>query len=75
MKNNKSCGPDRIPVEALKHLGRWGMSQLTTIFNDVMHSSRMPDDWRESILTPIYKDQGDHINCSNYRGIKLLPMA
>ena len=52
-----------------------GMSQLTTIFNDVIHNSRMPDDCRESILTPINKDQGDNMNCSNYRGIKMLTYA
>ena len=35
-------------------------------------SGKMPDEWRESTITPIYKDKGDHMNCSNYRGIKLL---
>ena len=29
MKNGKSCGPDGIPTEALKHLGDWGVRQLT----------------------------------------------
>ena len=72
MKNGKSCGPDGIPTEALKHLGDWDVRQLTNIFNAIMQSGKMPDEWRECTITPIYKDKGDHMNCSNYRGIKLL---
>ena len=72
MKNGKSCGPDGIPTEALKHLGDWGVRQLTKISNAIMPSGKMSDELRESIITPIYKDKGDHMNCSNYRGIKLL---
>jgi len=64
MKNNKGCGRDGIPTEALKHLGGWGVFHLTKMFNDITHSSRM-----ESIITHIHKDKGGHINCSNYRGI------
>ena len=71
MKNDRSCGPDGIPSEALKHLGDWCVCQLTNIFNAIMQSGKMPDEWRESTITPIYKDNGDHTNCSNYRGIKL----
>ena len=72
MKNGKSCGPDGIPTEALKHLGDWGVRQLTKIFNAILQSGKMPDECRESTITPIYKDKGDHMNCSNYRAIKLL---
>ena len=72
MKNGRSCGPDGIPTEALKLLGDWGVRQLTIIFNAIMQSGKMPDEWRESTITPIYKDKGDHMNCTNYRGIKLL---
>ena len=72
MKNGKSSGPDGIPTEALKHLGDWGVHQLTKIFNAIMQSGKMPDEWRESTITPIYKDKGDNKNCSNSRGIKLL---
>ena len=72
MKNGRSCGPDGIPTEALTQLGDWGVRQLTKIFNAIMQSGKMPDEWRESIITPIYKDKGDHMNCRNYRGIKLL---
>ena len=72
MKNDKSCEPDEIPTEALKHIGDWGVRQLTKISNAIMQSGNMPAEWRDSTITPIYKDNGYHMNCSNYRGIKLL---
>ena len=32
----------------------------------------MPDEWRRSILVPLYKGKGDIKECENYRGIKLM---
>ncbi|XP_033117702.1 uncharacterized protein LOC117117504 [Anneissia japonica] len=32
----------------------------------------MPDDWKLSILIPIYKGKGSVMDCGSYRGIKLL---
>ncbi|KAJ8348946.1 hypothetical protein SKAU_G00275380 [Synaphobranchus kaupii] len=32
----------------------------------------MPEDWRRSVLVPIFKNKGDVQSCSNYRGIKLI---
>jgi Reverse transcriptase (RNA-dependent DNA polymerase) len=32
----------------------------------------MPDEWRTSILVPIFKNKRDIQNCTNYREIKLM---
>ena len=32
----------------------------------------MPDEWRWSVLVPIFKNKGDVQSCSNYRGIKFI---
>ena len=55
MKNNKACGPDMVPVEVWKALGEVGVQLLGKIFNMVLRTGRMPEEWRRSLKTPIYK--------------------
>jgi hypothetical protein len=45
---------------------------LTKLFNFIFRSNKMPDEWRRSILVPIFKNKGDVQSCNNYRGIKLM---
>ncbi|KAK3517909.1 hypothetical protein QTP70_027300 [Hemibagrus guttatus] len=45
---------------------------LTSLFNRVLESERMPEEWRRSVFVPIFKNKGDVQSCSNYRGIKLM---
>ena len=35
-------------------------------------SERMPEQWRDSIMIPMFKNKRDVQSCSNYRGIKLI---
>ncbi|KAK3552015.1 hypothetical protein QTP70_031597, partial [Hemibagrus guttatus] len=72
MKRGKAVGPDYIPVEVWKCLGEAAVEFLTSLFNRVLESERMPEEWRRSVLVPIFKNKGDVQNCSNYRGIKLM---
>ncbi|KAK3548418.1 hypothetical protein QTP70_012839 [Hemibagrus guttatus] len=72
MKSGKAVGSDDIPVEVWKCLGEAAVEFLTSLFNRVLESERMPEEWRRSVLVPIFKNKGDVQSCSNYRGIKLM---
>ncbi|KAK3517427.1 hypothetical protein QTP70_010672 [Hemibagrus guttatus] len=72
MKSGKAVGPDDILVEVWKCLGEAAVEFLTSLFNRVLESERMPEEWRRSVLVPIFKNKGDVQSCSNYRGIKLM---
>ncbi|KAK3574867.1 hypothetical protein QTP86_018328 [Hemibagrus guttatus] len=54
--------PFTIPVRAL----------CNGDYDRVLESEKMPEEWRRSVLVPIFKNKGDVQSCSNYRGIKLM---
>ena len=71
MKKNKACGPDCLPIEVAKALGDEGSIWMTGVLNETMREG-LPEDWRTSTITPIYKQKGDPLECNNFRGITLL---
>ncbi|CAG5056455.1 unnamed protein product [Parnassius apollo] len=71
MENRKAVGPDEVPIEAWKALGARGVCILTNLYNRILSDRIMPDQWRLSIITPVYKGKGSVQDCSNYRGIKV----
>ena len=72
MKNGKAAGPDNLPIEVWKSLGRTGVNFLKEALNKITDEEKIPDIWRKSILIPIFKNKGDIMNCGNYLGIKLM---
>ena len=40
-----------------------------------MKEGCIPEDWKSSVVLPIYKGKGDPMECRSYRGIKLLEHA
>ncbi|GJT38900.1 zinc finger CCCH domain-containing protein 18 isoform X1 [Tanacetum coccineum] len=71
MGRNKAVGPDQIPIEAWRSLGDEGIFWLTSLFDKIFISAKMPEEWRLSDVIPIFKNKGDAQVC-NYMGIKLL---
>ena len=72
MKRGKAVGPDDIPAEAWSCLGELAVDFLARLFNNILATEKMPEEWRQSILVPIFKNKGDAQSCNNYRGIKLI---
>ena len=72
MKKGKAVGPDALLVEVWKCMREMGIKFLTRIFNRLLVGKRMPEEWRRSVLIPIYKTKGDAQCYGNYRGIKLM---
>jgi len=48
---------------------------LTSLCNLIVAQGRIPDDWRSSILLPVFKGKGDPMECGSYRAIELLEHA
>ena len=49
-----------------------GIKLLTRLFNRLLVGERMPEEWRRTVLIPIYKNKGDAQCCRNYKEIKLM---
>ncbi|XP_070020923.1 uncharacterized protein [Nicotiana sylvestris] len=49
-----------------------GARKLGGNAEDEQGGKKMPEEWRWSLMIPLYKNKGDIQDCNNYRGIKLL---
>ena len=72
LKRRKSPDIDQIPAQLNTAGCRTICSVTHKLINSLWNNEDLPEEWKESITLPIYK-QGDKRDCSNYRGISLLP--
>ena len=56
----------------MKASGGFGTRWMTDLINNIVKEGCIPDDWRKSILVPVYTGKGDPLVYSSYRAIKLL---
>jgi sorting nexin-29 len=71
LKNNKSPGDDKISAELLKLRGQNLTKNLHNIIQQIWTKEKIPKDWNESLICPIFK-KGNRNKVENYRGITLL---
>ena len=72
LKNNKACGDDRVINEYIRSTIGLLLPVFKCIFNYVLETGNIPQDWTLGNIIPIYKKKGDTNDPGNYRGISLL---
>ena len=71
LNQNKSDGPNSIPIKILKLLNKDISDQLAILFNQSFSSGIFPSILKTSKIIPTYK-KVSKLECSNYRPISLL---
>jgi hypothetical protein len=72
LKSGKSPGDDLIRNEYLKNSSHDLSVLYCKLFNKVLDTGVVPDEWTVGLILPLYKGKGDKCDCDNYRGITLL---
>ena len=72
LPNKSSCGSDRISYQMIKEAGPGLVGPLVSLFNASLRLRKVPDEWRKSIIKPIFKGgRKDRRDPSSYRPIAL----
>jgi hypothetical protein len=74
LKRYKSQGTDQILAELIKAGGETLCSEICKLIHSVWNKEELSQQWKESIIVPIYK-KGDETDCNSYQGISILPTA
>jgi hypothetical protein len=64
-KRYKSPGSDQIPEEMIQAGGETLWSDIHKLINSIWNKEEVPDQWKESVISPIYT-KGHKTDCSHY---------
>jgi len=75
MKRHKAPGLSGLVAEMIQATRDIGIQWISDLCNGIVKEGSIPEDWKSSVVLPIYKGKGDPIECGSYRGIRLLEHA
>ncbi len=74
LDHKKACGPDGISPLILKQCAHELAPSLSVMFNLSMSKSRVPSQWKDAHVVPIFK-KGKRNTVDNYRPVSLLSVV
>jgi len=75
MKNHKAPGLLGLVAEMIQATGDIGTQWILDLCNGIVKEGSILEDWKSSVVLPIYKGKGDHMEGGSYIEIKLLEHA
>ena len=72
LKCGKACGLDQVRNEFIKNCPDNVISIVVKLFNIVLKTGIIPDEWCIGVIIPLYKNKGSPKDPDNFRGITLL---
>jgi len=67
MNRHKAPGMSRLSAEMVQVTEDIGTQLLLDLCNGIVKEGCTPEDWKSSVILPIYKGKGDPIECGSYR--------
>ena len=75
LKNNKAPGLDGLQTEMLKNAeSETIVKEICHVCNVIWREERVPEDWQTGLIIRLPK-KGNLADCSNWRGVTLLPIV
>ena len=75
MKSRKATAPSEISVEMTVTSDEIGIKVMMELYQRVLDGRGMPDEWKTSVIVPIFKGKGDVMSSRSCNGVKLLEHA
>ncbi|BHF65944.1 hypothetical protein SprV_0200895800 [Sparganum proliferum] len=73
--SRKAPGSNAIPADIYKHGGLQLMDHLAAHFREKWRQGEVPQDFKSTIIMPLYKRKGNGQICDNHRGVSLTNIA
>ena len=64
-----------LVAEMIQSTGDTETQWLLDLCNGIVKEGCITEDWKSSVVLPIYQGKGDPMECGSYRGIRLLESA
>jgi len=66
MKRHKAPGLSGLVAQMIQATGDIGTQWILDLCNDIVKDGCMPEDWKSSVVLPIYEGKGDPVECGSY---------